>query len=301
MKIIITGGSGFIGTNLSEFLRNTHEVSILDKRQPILNGIEFFNGDVTNFQELVNILKGFDIIIHLAALVGVESSDSEPIKTLDFNIGGTRNVLEACRINNIKRIIFASSSEVYGEPLKLPIEEIDNPIPITTYGLSKLTAEEYIRSYAKIYGIKYVILRLFNVYGAGQSTKFVMSEFINSALKDKEIIIHSDGSQIRSFCNVKDVVNAFSLALHKGDNETINIGNASEPISIRELARKILSMTNSNSKLSFQSFEESKRNRKEILKRIPNIDKARRLLGFNPSISLDEGIGILIESLRKIK
>ena len=229
MKVLLTGGSGFIGNHLSDFLKMNHKVSMLDISPPHLKDIEFRKGDITSPADVTKAVMGTDVVIHLAAMVGVVNSDSEPIKTLDFNIGGTRNVLEACRIHDVKKIIFPSSSEVYGEPSKLPIKETDTAMPITTYGLSKLAAEEYVKSYAKTYGIKYMIFRLFNIYGIRQSTRFVIPEFVHLALKNKQITIHGDGSQIRAFCNIKDVLHAFSLVLSNENNEIFNIGNDSEP------------------------------------------------------------------------
>jgi UDP-glucose 4-epimerase len=288
-SVIITGGSGFIGNSIVKKLQKNYDVTVFDIKQRNSN-VNFIQGDIKDPKSVEDTLKSFDIVIHLAATLGVINTEKNPVLTLDTNLGGTKNVLEACKLHHIKKIIFSSSSEVYGEPLKIPIDESDSPIPITTYGVSKFAAEEYIKAYSRNYGIRYTIFRLFNVYGDEQATDWVLPEFVNRALSDQDILIHGDGSQIRSFCNVSDIANAFSKVIDDGDGEIINIGNDDEPISITDLAKKIILITNSKSKIKFIPFEESQRNRNEILKRVPKIEKAKKLLGYVPEISLENGI-----------
>jgi nucleoside-diphosphate-sugar epimerase len=131
---------------------------------------------------------------------------------------------------------------------------------------------------------------LFNVYGDEQATDWVLPEFVDKAMKNNDIIIHGDGSQVRSFCHVSDVAEAFSSVLTKADGEIINVGNDTEPISIKGLAEKIILISKSKSSIKFIPFEKSNRNRIEILKRVPSIEKAKRLLGYKPKVSLEEGI-----------
>ena len=150
MKIIITGGSGFIGSNIATQLKKEHDVTIFDLKKKIPD-IDFIEGDVTDLESVKRSITNCDLVIHLAATLGVVNVEQHPVQTLDTNLGGTKNVLEACRTNNIKKIIFSSSSEVYGEPVRVPIKETDNAIPITTYGTSKFVAEEYIKAYSKNY------------------------------------------------------------------------------------------------------------------------------------------------------
>ena len=299
MKIIITGGSGFIGSYLAMQLKQEHDVTIFDVKKNV-SDIDFIEGDVTNLDSVKNSITDCDLVIHLAASLGVVNVERDPVQTLDINLGGTKNVLEACRTNNIKKIIFSSSSEIYGEPTKIPIGENDKPIPITTYGISKLASEEYIKSYSKSYGIQYTIFRLFNVYGAIQDTQWVLPEFVDKAISNKQISVHSDGSQVRAFCYVSDVADAFQSVLEKANGEIINVGNDSNPISIKELAEKIVSLTNSQSKIEFVPFEESNRNRTEILKRIPDINKAKKILNYSPKITLDEGIKKVVKYRKEI-
>ncbi len=294
-KIVITGGTGFIGSNIADRLKKVHDITIFDLKKPVANGLKFLKGNINEYNDVKNCLQGFDIVIHLAASLGVINTEENPVSTLDTNIFGTRNVLEACRVNKIKKIIFSSSSEIYGEPIKTPIEEKDGPIPITMYGISKLAAEEYIKSYSKNFGLKYTIFRLFNVYGDQQEIAWVIPEFVTKAIKNKDIIIHEDGTQIRAFSHVSDVAKAFEFGLEKGNDEIINIGNNTEPISIKELANKIIRISKSKSKIKFIPFKESKRNRNEIIVRIPSVEKAKKILGFKPTVSLDAGLEKVIK------
>lgn len=295
MIITIIGGSGFIGQNITRTLKEKHRIKILDVKKSPITHVDFITGDINEINSINKATKNSDIVIHLAAALGVINTEKNPIHTLDTNIYGTRNVLESCQKNNVKKIIFSSSSEVYGEPKKVPISENDDVIPITNYGVSKLAAEEYIKAYSREHGIRYTILRLFNVYGNGQGNSWVIPEFINKALKNQKILIHGDGSQVRAFCHVSDVAQAFQSALRKGDSEIINVGNNLEPINIKSLAKKIISLSNSKSRIDFIPFEKSKRNRTEIMTRIPQITKAKKILNYEPKISLEQGLKLLIQ------
>jgi len=296
MKIAITGGSGFIGTNLSNLLKSQHDILILDRIPSKIQDVDFTECDLLDSKKLSDVLEGFDIVIHLAAAVGVKLTEEEPLHTLNLNIQGTQNILESCKKNHVKKIIFASSSEIYGEAIHIPIKETDTPMPITNYGVSKITGEEYVKAYSKAHSIKYSILRFFNAYGPGQSNSFVMSEFVFKAIANKTITIHGNGEQLRAFCHISDIVNGISLCLDKGDNEIFNIGNNTEPVTIFELAKTIKKITNSKSEITFLPFEDTERKRtSEIMKRIPDITKAQNILGYNPRISLNEGIKTIFQ------
>ncbi len=299
-KILITGGTGFIGSNIANRLKKNNDVTVFDLKEPENNELKFLKGSINEYDDVKNAINNFDVVIHLAASLGVINTEENPVSTLDTNIFGTRNVLEACKENKVKKIIFSSSSEIYGEPIKTPIEEEDRPIPITMYGISKLAAEEYIKSYSKNCGIDYTIFRLFNVYGDKQETAWVVPEFVSRAIKNEDIVIHGDGTQIRAFSHVSDVARAFEFGLEKGNNEIINIGNNTEPISIKDLADRIIRLSGSKSKINFVSFKESKRNRNEIIVRIPSIDKAKQVLDFSPNVSLDTGLEKVIEYRKSI-
>ena len=291
MKILITGGAGFIGTHLTQFLKKDYDITVFDVQKSMEGDFTFILGDVNDEKKLLQAFHGIDVVIHFAAAVGVENTETEPITTLNTNIIGTKNVLESCVKNNIKKVILASSSEVYGEPKILPIDENQVPMPVTGYGISKLASEEYVKTYAKTYGLQYSILRFFNVIGQRQSPKFVFPEFINNALKNERITIHGNGLQIRAFCHVDDICQGIQKVISKGDNETFNLGNDSEPISIENLAKKIISVLNSQSSIGYIPFEKSGRKRAtEIMSRIPNIQKAKKLLSYEPKMDLQYSI-----------
>lgn len=299
-NILVTGGSGFIGSHVSSALQRDSTVRILDMNPPSTKAkSDFAKGNVMDLDSVVRASKGCEVVIHLAAMLGVARTEANLLETLDVNMQGTRNVLEACRVNEIRKIIFSSSSEIYGEPISFPIRESDPPRPVTTYGISKLAAEYYIQAFSAAYGTKYTIMRFFNVYGPHQSTQFVLPRFVQAALRGEPLVVHGDGSQVRSFSHVSDISDAIGIATHSGDNEIFNIGNDSEPISIHDLASRIIALTSSRSPLIFQDFSQSGRNRRsEITWRIPSIEKAKELLRYQPKVSLDEGLATVIESMR---
>ena len=289
-RIFLTGGSGFIGTHLVELLKDSYDITVFDIHPPSSN-VNFIEGDIGDTQKISDAMSDHDVVIHLAASVGVKATEEEPIKTMNTNLLGTKNLLDACSQNNIEKIIFSSSSEVYGEPNKIPIDELQLPIPVTTYGVSKLAAEEYVRVFSEKFGFKYTILRFFNAVGTNQADSFVLTEFIKNAVKNTPIIIHGTGLQIRAFCDIKDICQGISSSISKGDNEIINIGNDAEPISIENLAKKIITIIKSKSEIKFIPFNESGRNRNvEILSRIPNIKKAKKLLSYEPKYDLEHSI-----------
>ena len=296
MKILITGGTGFIGSHLTQFLKKDNDITIYDVKKPIEKDVKFILGDILDEQKILQSFQDFDAIIHLAATVGVKNTETNPVLTLNTNILGTKNILEACKKNNIKKVILASSSEIYGEPRKVPIDETQTPIPITTYGISKLASEEYLKSYAKTCGFNYSILRFFNVVGPKQSSRFVLPEFIKNALNNKPLVIHGNGLQIRAFCHIADICQGIEKSICKGDGEIFNIGNDLEPITIENLAKKVISVLNSQSTIKYISFEKSGRNREqEIMTRIPSIQKAKKILSYRPEHNLKEIINSIAE------
>jgi nucleoside-diphosphate-sugar epimerase len=295
LKVALTGGSGFIGKNISKFLSPFHEVRILDLIDPHLENTHWTQGSVFDLKVLEKFFSDVDVVIHLAAVVGVEKSENYLVNTLDVNIHGTKQVLEAAKNSNVNKIVLSSSSEIYGNASKIPINEESTPKPITTYGISKLAAEEYLKCYSKEYNIDYSIVRLFNVYGNDQRTEFVLPRFVDLAIKNKQIVVHGDGSQIRSFCHIDDICEGFKKITESNFNDTFNIGNNLEPISMKELANKIIKITNSSSQIKFVPFVESGRNRNEIIDRIPDISKIKEKLKFSPKILLTEGIKKMIQ------
>ena len=297
MRVLVTGGSGFIGSHLvNKLVDNSYDVRVFDIKEPKNPQVEFSKGDITNLADVKAAVKDCEAVFHLASPIGVEYTERNPIATLDTNIQGIKNVLECCIHENVKKLLFTSSSEVYGEPAKIPVPE-DCPLtPKSCYGVSKLVCEEYIKAYGKTYGLKYTIVKYFNAYGPRQSTSFVVSKFVDLALKQQPITIYGSGRQIRAFCFIDDIVRGTLLAFEKATNDAFNIGNDREPIEMRDLAEKIIQLTKSNSRMEYVPLNETNRSeQREISKRIPDITKSRKILGYEPKVMLDEGLRRVIE------
>jgi UDP-glucose 4-epimerase len=229
-------------------------------------------------------------------MLGVQKTDNNRLETLYVNIQGTLNFIEACIKEGIKKIIFCSSSEVYGDQSILPIAE-GNPLnPKSVYAVSKIVGEEYCRAYSEMYGIKYNIVRLFNVYGEYQREEFVLPKFIQRIVNDEPPVIYGDGEQVRSFCYVEDAARGLVDALFiDRESEVYNIGNDREPISIKDLAFKLIQLTGKSIQPEFVDYKHSDReSSREIEKRIPAIEKAKQVLGYEPQYSLEEGLKRMI-------
>jgi len=303
-KVLITGGGGFIGSHIAKnllekgFLVRLFDLSfdnleIFNKKIGGLAKAERIKGDVLDEKNLADGAEGCDYVIHAAAMLGVKNTEQKKLDCLNVNILGTINVLRVCVVKKVKRIVFISSSEVYGEPIHCPIKENDSKSPISLYGVSKLAGEEYIKAYQQKYGLEFSIIRFFNVYGPGQVAEFVMPRFIKRVLEGKPPLVYGDGSQVRTFCYVEDAVEGVSKVLgqEKARNQIFNIGNDDESISIKDLAQKIIKISGKNLKPEFIAMENSDREvSREIQKRVPLIYQARQMLNYQPKFSLEEGI-----------
>jgi UDP-glucose 4-epimerase len=295
-KILATGGGGFIGSAVAGYLASLgHEIHVLDRYDvyPIPN-VKIFRGSVLDQAAILEAMEGCDYVFHLAAVLGVFRANANPIECLDVNIMGTRNVLECCVKLRVKKILFSSSSEVYGEPKKIPIAEAAPLNPKSEYGVSKVVGEEYCRAYAQCFGLPYVIVRLFNVYGDRQRDDFVMSVFTSAAALGQPLKINGDGLQTRAFCHVDDIAQGMIalLSSDKAVNETFNLGNPSEPITMLDLAKRILRHAGkTESLIRFTTSKNADRSpEREIHQRLPNIKKAHDYVKFQPKITLDQGI-----------
>ena len=302
-KIGITGGSGFIGHQVTSLLlKMNYKIKSCDIYEPkkifLSNkNYKFKKINLFDKKKLEIFFSDVDCVIHLAASLGVLNTEKNPLECLNVNILGTKAVLDVVRKNKIKKIIFSSSSEVYGDQEKFPIKENFKFQIKSNYALSKIASEFFVRSYAKKYGFNYNIVRFFNVYGANQKKNFVISKFINQVLKLKDLSVFGNGNQIRSFCNVEDAARGLSLVLNKGKkNEIYNIGNNGEPITMLNLAKKIKKLSNSKVKIVKVDFENSDRSiDREIFKRYPDLTKIKKHTGYKPNISLDDGIKKLLK------
>jgi UDP-glucose 4-epimerase len=299
LRILVTGGAGFIGSHLVRALATAgHSVRVLDnlstgsldKIGDLLNTVEFIRSDIRDVDAMEGALKGIDAVVHLAALVDVAESFEKPVDYFDANVCGTLNVALASK--NISVLVFASSCAVYGEPIYLPINE-EHPLnPKSPYAASKVSGEAYITAYASLYGFRPVILRLFNVYGPGQSKSYagVITEFIKRVAKGEPPVIYGDGQQTRDFIHVDDVVQAIMRALISDKAYgAYNIGSGINT-TINELAQLILKLTG---RTDLKPIYAPPRHG-DISQSVADVSKARKDLSFKPNILLNDGIKMLL-------
>ncbi len=254
MNVIITGGAGFIGKHLSNYLlKNGFAVTIFDnfsnsKKKSVTSlgdNVKIIEGDITDIQSITNATKNQDYIIHLAAKISVEDSIRNSSETFRVNVDGTINVLKACKKNFVNKLIVTSSAAVYGEGMRgVKLTESSKIKPISPYGESKSVMEEEIRKFASKYDINYTILRLFNVYGIGQSDEYagVITKFIKNIRDNKSFEIFGDGMQTRDFVAVQDVIASIQNAIMSGKNKIYNIASG-KSLTIKELAEFMIKLS----------------------------------------------------------
>jgi UDP-glucose 4-epimerase len=299
----VTGGAGFIGSHLvNKLLLEGYEVTVLDdlssSKTENLNlkdaKLHFLKGDIRNIGAVKKALKNVKVVFHLAAIIDVAFSIKEPLLVNNVNVGGSLNVLNESVKHNVEKFIFASSCAVYGEPFKVPIDEEHPTNPLSPYAASKIAVEKYCEVFGKAYGLETVCVRFFNVYGPrqeGGSYGNVIIHFINRLKAGKPPIIFGDGSQTRDFVYVNDVVDALLKAMNlKGSfGEKINIGSGRET-SIRELAEVLIQKFGLKNMKPIYAGSRSY----DVKRSWANIEKARRLLGYEPHVSLEDGLDRLI-------
>ena len=298
--ILVTGGAGFVGSSLVEGLIKdvNNFVVVVDNlktgdKNKLPNApkdnLKFIQCDVNNLDEIRSVFHtfSFDYVFHYAALVGVQRTLQNPIQVLK-DINGIENILKLSKNTGVKKVIYSSSSEVYGEPVEYPQNEETTPLNSRLpYAIVKNVGEAFLKSYKQEFGLDFVIYRFFNTYGPKQSKDFVISKFINAALNNNDITIYGDGSQTRTFCYVQNNVEATIKAAFSDEhvNQTINIGNDVET-SILELAKLIIRLTGSSSKIvHLPPLEEG-----DMTRRRPDITKMKQLLGNNNIYTLEEGL-----------
>ena len=297
MKILVTGGAGFIGRHLVESFLKEHKIRIYDDLSNsseqniaslIKRSIDFVKGDILDYNKLVESCKEFDVVIHLAAKSDVADSVIHSEITTDVNVNGTINVLKSCIQNKIGKIIFASSAAVYGNCNESPITEESDTSPTSPYGQSKLIAENEIKKFAKEFGVNYVILRMFNVYGKEQNKQYagVITKFLKNITQNKEIVIYGDGKQTRDFISINDVVESFDCAVKSKINGTYNIASG-ESVSINELAETIFDV------FGKQEIKHLEKQKGDIQNSQADIALATKELCFTSSKSLKEELAEL--------
>jgi len=302
-KILITGGAGFIGSSLAEKLISTGKyfVVLVDNlltghidKVPADARCKFIKCDVNNYHDIAAIMTSFqfDYVFHYAAVVGVKRTLDNPVMVLN-DLEGIKNVLNLCKNTGVKRIFFASSSEVYGEPVELPQHEQTTPLNSRLpYAVVKNVGESFCRSYEKEFGLNYTIFRFFNTYGPKQSIDFVISKFLKAALANLPITIHGNGQQTRTFCYIHDNVDCAVKILEENlvVNDVINIGNEID-ITVLDLAKTIIDLTGSSSKIEFlPPLKEG-----DMLRRQPDASKMKRILRRD-LITLSDGLKRILNS-----
>jgi len=302
-RIFISGGAGFIGTTLARRLVDENEIVAVDNlHRDTLGGTDlnehpnfrFVQGDVLDAELLAEVVRGATHLVHAAAIAGVDTVIESPVRTMRVNLIGTYNALEAAlrTKDTLERFIEFSTSEVFGTyAFKVDEQHVTTQGSVGearwTYAVSKLAGEHMAHAYHDELGLPTVSVRPFNVYGPGQIGGGAIRAFIETALAGRDLVIHGDGSQIRAWCYVDDMVEALMLALEHPNavGESFNVGNARSAVTIYDLAQRIKRLTACPGELVFQPLHYT-----DVELRIPNVEKARELLGFAAQVELDEGL-----------
>lgn len=305
---LVTGGAGFIGSHIVRKLVNNGEnVRVLDNfssgKPGNLSGledkVEIFFGDLLDQPVIKRAIKGVETVLHQADLRSIPLSAQNPALLTRVNIEGTVNVLIVARDVGVKKVIYASSSSVYGNRPALPKKEHQPPTPISPYAISKLAGEYYCKAFADLYGLKTISLRYFNVYGPGEDPSSanagVIPRLVDQALRGKALEIHGDGWQSRDFAYIDDVVNATLLAVHSRDGigEVFNIGQgvAYSLLEVVDLLQDILGRE--------LPVLRTKERPGDVRRTLADISKAKRCFGYHPQVSFAEGIGRTVEDIAK--
>ena len=296
MKTLITGVAGFLGSALAgKLLEEGHHVLGLDdlstgKEEAIPPGVQFELGDMLDRPKLWTLLQGVECVYHLAARVAVQESILYPREYNSTNVGGTVSVMEAMRDVGVKRVVFTSSGAVYGAQVAQPLHEEMVPSPDSPYAVSKLSAEYYVKTIGRLWGIETVTLRIFNAYGPGQHLPAdhppVIPYFLRQAVKGGSLVVHNSGTQTRDFVYLDDVVSALARAGSASDvdGKTINIGSGREH-SILELVESVIEITGADTEAIYNHKASGGVSRMRA-----DITRAGQLLDYQPRYSLLEGL-----------
>jgi UDP-glucose 4-epimerase len=296
MKTLITGVAGFLGSALAQkLIENGHQVRGLDdlssgQEEKIPAGVSFELGDMLDRPKLWTLLQDVECVYHLAARVAVQESILYPREYNSTNVGGTVSVMEAMRDVGVKRVVFTSSGAVYGGQKEQPLKEEVRPAPDSPYAVSKLSAEYYVKTIGKLWGIETVSLRIFNAYGPGQRLTSdhppVIPNFLKQAVHEGTIVIHNSGTQTRDFVYLDDVVDAMIAASAASDidSATINIGSGKET-SIVDLAERIIELTGAKTEVIYNPKAKGGVSRMRA-----DISRAKTMLGYQPKTSLADGL-----------
>jgi UDP-glucose 4-epimerase len=297
MKVLVTGGSGLLGSAVLRELRAVRPdatLRVLDVVAPSAQADEFVAGDVLQASPVERAMKGCTHVVHLAAALGVGQTEAAKDTCMEVNHQGTRNVLGAAQRAGVEDLVFSSSSEIYGEQVSQPISENATPSPRSIYASSKLKGEAAVREYRSAFGYRgWRIVRFFNVYGPGQRRDFVVSRFAEAIKRRESPKLYGPGTQVRCFCFASDAARGLArVLLAKPDtDEVFNIGNDREPVSIATLAQRMISLSGQTLSPVYVPFTDSDRaEARETFSRIPDVSRAEAVLGFRAQIPLEQGL-----------
>jgi UDP-glucose 4-epimerase len=298
VKVLVTGGRGFIGARLVvDLLVQGADVRVLDDRSrggaELPAEVDALDGDVRDPEVVRTACRGVDAVAHLAAVQGTRNFYEIPDAVLDVNLRGVLNVAQACAVEGVRRLVFSSSSEVYGIPSEFPTPEsaplvVPDPTnPRWSYAASKIAGELVVTHTARRHGFECVILRYHNVYGPAMGWDHVVPQFISRLIRDEEFTVQGDGSQRRAFCYVDDAVAPTTAALtaDAAANGIFNVGNPAEEHSINDLIAVLERVTGRTIRPRYVPFEQAGTER-----RLPDVSRAERALGLSPGITLEEGL-----------
>jgi UDP-glucose 4-epimerase len=307
MKVVITGGAGFIGSHIVEhWLNENAEVHIIDnlrtgfkKNTDLFPKAVFHQGSITDKELTLKVLQNTDYVFNLAALISVPESLQKPEECIKINVNGLLNILESAKNNGVKKVVHSSSAAIYGDDPRLPKDVTMRPKPQTPYGITKLDGEYYLQMYTEQYGVGTTSLRYFNVFGPRQDPKSQYAAaipiFVYKALKNEPIIIYGDGEQTRDFVYVKDVVNANVLAATTENVSGVyNVANE-KAISINELAKLIIKTTNSTSEIIYEDSRPG-----DIKHSLASIKETKETLNFKPSFDLISSLETTIKYFQNL-
>ena len=312
MRILVTGGAGFIGGHLAErFVRDGHDVTVLDNLDPFYDtrikdhtveicrdraeagdaSYRLVEGDVRDAELVADLIDDVEFVYHQAAQAGVRPSVEDPRKYDAVNVDGTLNVLDAARDTGIERVVLASSSSVYGKPQYLPYDESHPTTPVSPYGASKLAAERYACAYSEVYDLPAVALRYFTVYGPRMRPNMAISNFVSRCLNGEPPVVYGDGTQTRDFTYSDDAVaaNVTLLSEDAADGEALNIGST-DNIEILTLAEEIRDQLAPELELEFAERHDADAEHTHA-----DSSKAKELLGYEPTRTIREGVSEFVE------
>jgi len=299
MKLLVTGASGQLGSYLVEHYARKGEVVGVDLVKPKYQRVAdvTVEGDIKNQQLMLHLLKDVDVVVHCAAFISVEESIKHPDRYTENNVMGTSKLLGASLEAGVKRFVYISSAAVYGNPVKLPIDEAHPLTPISPYGWSKLGGEWYAMHFHEHLDLPATIVRPFNIYSARQDPRNpysgVISKFIELAKAGKDLTVHGDGKQTRDFINAADVVHFIELAVSKKGavGQVFNCGTGAK-ITINKLAETVAKLSGEDVEIAHGKTREG-----DIKHSYPSIEKAKRLLGYEPRVTLESGLKELIREV----